>query len=234
MEARLAPLPRSAISPTLEIILKAVAYRTFDDGPCVCGEAGLAERAKVSARTIRWQLLRAERLGLVRRERNCRQFGNGRGRANDKIIIVGHNDLKPADQADMLTDKSTSGLTGQLRTTNRTGQSDQPDTKGVAYKEAIKDKKTISLPSPSVCLSSGGATSAAGTVGAMLGKTQRLVTQTAAKMALFGKRTEAPVQIPCSTNDPKLDDALNRGIELRRARESRRTQQSKINPVGAA
>ena len=137
----------------MENVLTAVAWKTFEDAPCTCGNEALALRAKTSERAVRRSLERAEALGILKRKRGCRGFAGGRGRLHDTIYIVGFNDIAMSDQKEGASERSSFGLNGHTDTTNRTPQPDQPDSTSAPYKKlevSTTDKLNPSLPSPDV------------------------------------------------------------------------------------
>jgi len=158
IDAKLAHIDRRSLSALQENVVRAVAWKTFEDGPCQCGIDVLAIKAKANERTVRRALENAEDLGLIRCEPACRGAHGGRGRNFDIIYIVGFNDVgdrsetpKSENQPGHLPDWSAQGPNGHAVTTNRTGCHDQPDKKSGAYIEnqlSIKRQST-SHPYPS-------------------------------------------------------------------------------------
>lgn len=159
IDAKLAHIDRRYLSASQEDVIRAVAWKTFDDGPCCCGNDVLADRAKATERTVRRALDNAVTLGLIRREPACRGVRGGRGRVFDTLYIVGLNDKaqtdktpKSAEQLDDLSVWSGFRPTGQTVVTNWTACHDQPDKRSGAYIEnqlPIKKQPTLS-PNPSL------------------------------------------------------------------------------------
>lgn len=155
MDRQLKRYDRKTVSATMEDVLEGVAWKTFDDGPCRCGNEELAKYAKTTERTVRRSLDRAVVLGIILRIPACRGASGGRGRAFDTIYIIGFNDtlaqlrLEQPDSAsswsDTISRSRNAGLMGQAVQTSRTSGPDQPDSSSRAY---IENQTTINLQLP--------------------------------------------------------------------------------------
>ena len=106
------------VEPPAKLVLLALANRVnHETGVCYPGQELIGRECSMSSRTVRRHLRTLEERGLI--VRRARMLSEGRGRTSDEYRIIW-------DQPDKLTDRS--GPTGQIRTTNRTNEDDQPDT----------------------------------------------------------------------------------------------------------
>lgn len=106
------------VEPPAKLVLLALANRTnHETGMCFPGQELIAEECSMSVRTVRRHLKTLEDCGLL--ERRMRMSREGRGRTSDSYRLL-------IDQPDKSAGESRP--TGQIETTNRTNQVDQPDT----------------------------------------------------------------------------------------------------------
>ena len=143
MDERLQAFGRDVVNANMEAVLRAVAWTTFDDAPCRCGDAVLAARARTSERTVRRALDRAEALGIVRRMRACRVPSGGRGGVYNTVVMVGFNDDQSNDQPANVAGRSDERPTGQTCATNRPKLHDQPANVAGAYIASTSYQQTI-------------------------------------------------------------------------------------------
>lgn len=127
------------VEPNAKLVLLALANRTnHETGLCHPGQELLGRECSMSTRTIRRHLKSLEDVGLLRRR--PRMLGEGRGRTSDEYRLAFY------DQAANMT--GYSGPTGQITTTNRTNQDDQPDTRvqGTVREPKENPKKARPIP----------------------------------------------------------------------------------------
>lgn len=122
------------VEPPAKLVLLALANRAnHETGLCHPGQALIGRECSMSDRTVRRHLKTLEQRGLI--VRRARMLPEGRGRTSDEYLLACY-------QPDNLTGRS--GPTGQIVTTNRTNQDDQPDTVvRVTVREPKENRKRL-------------------------------------------------------------------------------------------
>ena len=148
------------VEPNAKLVLVALANRAnHETGACHPGQELIAAECSMSTRTVRRHLLTLEQRGLI--SRRARMLSGGRGRTSDKYVLAFYTrpdqpdkpcdqpDKSGQDQPDKMSERSRP--TGQIRSTNRTNQVDQPDNGvQVTVREPKENRKTKSIRKASI------------------------------------------------------------------------------------